>query len=663
MKQEKQSQRETAAIGLYNKNDFDGAEKICAKLLSVDSRNLLALNIRSAVQLHKQNFKGAEATIRNALRLHQNADAFFNLGLACKGQGKIDEAIDAYQNCLLLSDHPRAGGNLANLLTGERHFDEAEALYRKAIKNDPGYGFAWSNLGGLLVKNARYAEAEPVLRQAIALLPDLKASYAFLGDALEKQKKPQKAIAVYKTMGAQGRIIDLMRQQADWHGLAGEDAAFLENPFPEHLSPSPSWPAIMVPGVTPELHREMGRRFALFEYADSLAAPLRAFAAHNGSRLKIGYLSADFSNHATMHLLSGVLETHNPEVVDVHLFSYGPELDDAYTTRIRAMPVTRHDVRHLSDRLAAAEIAGANIDVLVDLKGYTTNGRPGISAFRPAPTVVSWLGYPGSLGHERLADFIIGDSVVTPVEHAAHFSETIAMMPFCYQPNDSRRTSGTELTRTDAGLPGDGMVFCCFNQIRKINPVDFDIWCRLLQAVPGSIIWLMDPKDERTRNNLQAEMQARGVNPGRLVFAPFCALPEHIGRLRLADIFLDTQQCNAHTTASDALWAGVPVITTIGDLFASRVAASLLVAHGFSELIATDAEQYFELALALALDPLRLGRLRERLQAARLQSPLFDTKTFTRDLERLYMEIWRQQAVPRQQRKPIVLTRQMQSAA
>lgn len=651
----KQTRQEQIAIRLYEQNDLAGAASACDRLLSKNPKHLVAWNIQAAIQLQKQNFESAEKILQNALRIKKDPDVCFNLGLARSGLGNIDGAIEAYRNCLALKDHANAAGNLANLLTNERRFDEAEKSYRQSIQINPRYGFAWANYGGLLIKTARHAEAEPVLRKAIELLPALKMSYGYLGEALERLNRPDEAITVYRLSEAHGRIAGLLRQQADWQTLPAADAAFLDHPFPDPATSSSAWPAIMVPGVTPELHREMGRRFALSDYAVSLAAKVSPFPADLHPRLKIGYLSADFSNHATMHLLAGVLENHDPAVIEVHLFSYGPELDDTYTRRIDAMPLVLHKMRHLSDRLAATEISSAGIDILVDLKGYTTHGRPGISALRPAPVIVSWLGYPGSLGHERLADFIIGDRVVTPAEHAAHFSETIAMMPFSYQPNDRHRARGTPVTRSDAGLPDSGFVFCCFNQVRKINPVDFDIWCSLLAEVGGSVLWLLDPKDERIRNRLRSEMQARGISPARLIFAPFCALPEHIGRLRLADIFLDTQQCNAHTTASDALWAGVPVITRIGDLFASRVAASLLAAHGFPELITHEKEQYFELALALARDPSRLGLLRKRLADALPHSRLFDTRAFARDLERLFQAIWRDHTIPRGQRQPIVL--------
>jgi predicted O-linked N-acetylglucosamine transferase (SPINDLY family) len=310
------------------------------------------------------------------------------------------------------------------------------------------------------------------------------------------------------------------------------------------------------------------------------------------------------------------------------------------------------DLRGLSDEDAARQIAADRIDVLIDLKGYTENMRLGIVAFRPAPVVVSWLGWPGTVGHQRLADYIIGDPTVTPPDVAADYSEALAIMPHCYQSNDRSRTVGPRPTRTEAGLPEEGFVFCSFNQMWKIGPETFSVWCRLLDAVPGSVLWLLDTRDNAGAN-LRQEAQRRGVDPGRVIFAPTLPYSGHLGRLQLADLVLDVFPYGSHTTASDALWCGVPVVTKIGEIFASRVSASLLNAAGLPELVTTSDNDYFTLALRLAMQPGEIGCLRDRIVATRMSVPLFDTVRFTRDLERLYDEIWKQ--AMRGKREPITL--------
>jgi predicted O-linked N-acetylglucosamine transferase (SPINDLY family) len=337
----------------------------------------------------------------------------------------------------------------------------------------------------------------------------------------------------------------------------------------------------------------------------------------------------------------GVLEAHNPTRIEVRLFDYSPARDDAFTRRLAVSGLLRHDIRELSDEAAARLIAEQRLHILVDLKGYTTGARLGICALRPAPLIVSWLGYPGSLGHPRLADYIIGDPWVTPAEHAGHFSEVPALMPHCYQPNDRRRPLGTPPSRAEAGLPEEGLVFCSFNQLLKLNAPDFDLWCRLLRETPGSLLWLLDPECQEARANLCREAAQRGVGAERLVFAPRLKQAAPLARLPLADLALDSFPYTSHTTASGALWAGVPLVTRTGSLFASRVAASLLSAHGFAELVATDAQQQYERLLALAHSAERRAELRQRLHEARLRAPLFDTARFTRALEALYPAMWR----------------------
>ena len=300
------------------------------------------------------------------------------------------------------------------------------------------------------------------------------------------------------------------------------------------------------------------------------------------------------------------------------------------------------ELRPLKDEAAARQIADDKIDILVDLVGYTGGCRPGITALRPVPVLVNWLGYAGTLGHSRLADYIIGDPISTPLAHAGHFSESLALMPNCYLPYDRNRTVGARPSRGEAGLPEDGFVFCSFNKGYKLNPETFEVWCQLLREVPQSILWLPWSSDAAV-DNLRREAMARGVDPERLFFARLVkSVDEHLGRLQLADLALDTYPYTSHTTGCDALWAGVPMVTRIGETFASRVGASLLHAVGLPELIVEDWAAYFALAKSLALNPGILEAHRGRLAASRLTAALFDTARFTRDLEELYRMIWQQ---------------------
>ncbi|MBF0126709.1 MAG: hypothetical protein HQM02_05800, partial [Magnetococcales bacterium] len=294
----------------------------------------------------------------------------------------------------------------------------------------------------------------------------------------------------------------------------------------------------------------------------------------------------------------------------------------------------------VSDRDSALRIAGDEIDILLELSAFMQYFRPGITAWRPAPILVNF-GYTGTMGHPRMADYKITDPIASPVcQMEDHFTETLACLPHCIQPNDRTRTIAAPPSRREAGLPEAGFVFCSFNQSLKINPESFSVWCRLLQEVEGSVLWLPQYAPG-TMDNLRQEAGRRSVDPARLLFAPRTpVLADHFGRLTLANLALDTCPYNSHTTASDALWSGVPLVTKTGQTFVSRIAASLLHAVGLPELVTHSWEAYFELALELARNPARLRGIRERLWVNRLTHPLFDTRRFTRDLERLFERMW-----------------------
>jgi predicted O-linked N-acetylglucosamine transferase (SPINDLY family) len=376
-------------------------------------------------------------------------------------------------------------------------------------------------------------------------------------------------------------------------------------------------------------------------YARHLAAraaplPRRPARAHDG-RLRIGYLSADFHQHATSQLAVQMFEAHDRERFEVTLFSAGP--DDGTPLRQRMRAAAEHFVDLHGQGMAqmAAEIRARRIDILVDVKGATYGSVMGVMTHRPAPLQVNWLGFPGTSGADYI-DYLIGDRTVTPLEHAAHFSERIAQLPLCYQPNDSRRALPLAQPRANWGLPEDAFVLCGFHQSYKISREVFATWCRLLHALPHAVLWLL-----RWNANVQAALTAaataHGIHPSRLVFAPLLPAEQHLSRLSAADVFLDAWPCNGHTTASEALWAGVPPVTVVGETFAQRVAASLLQASGLPELACADVAQYENTVQQLAADPARRDQLRGRLIAQR-SHPLFDGVRFARDIEALYERMW-----------------------
>ncbi|MDE2473740.1 MAG: hypothetical protein KGO48_01685, partial [Alphaproteobacteria bacterium] len=376
------------------------------------------------------------------------------------------------------------------------------------------------------------------------------------------------------------------------------------------------------------------RAFAASQFpAAAVAAAPRASVQ---DRIRIGYLSANFHNHAVARQMAGVFERHDRFRFAITAFSLGA--DDGGDLRKRLTPAFDEflDVRAFDDERIAQEIRRREIDLIVDLMGFTENSRPGIAARRPAPVQAGFLGYPGTSGADFI-DYLIADPAVIPPGSDACYSEKIIRLPHCYLPqDDSRVVSDIQVSRAAAGLPEQGIVFCCFNHSYKIAPEIFDVWMRLLGNIPGSVLWLNNTHPAAQRNLLE-EARARDVAAERIFFAPFVASDaEHLARLRAADLFLDTPGYNAHATASDALLAGLPVLTIIGDRFATRVGASLLRAIGIEELVASDLRQYEELALELAREPSRLAALRRKIVGNARAQPLFDTAGFTRHLETAY---------------------------
>ncbi len=338
-------------------------------------------------------------------------------------------------------------------------------------------------------------------------------------------------------------------------------------------------------------------------------------------------------------LMAGLFESHDRDRFETIAVSFGPDDGSALRQRLQVSFDRFVDVRMRGDVEVVALLREMEVDIAVDLKGYTGDMRTGLFTRRCAPLQVSYIGYPGTLALPQL-DYIVADRIVLPLDHAQHYSEKVAWLPHCYQPNDNTRQIAQRCpTRAEAGLPESGFVFCCFNNNYKITPAVFDIWMRLLRATPGSVLWLLGDNEAAARN-LRREAADRGVDPTRLVFADRADIAEHLARHRLADLFLDTLLYNAHTTASDALWAGLPVLTHLGNAFAGRVGASLLDAVGLPELVTTSLEEYEARALSLAHNPQQLAQLRARLVSNRLTQPLFDTQRSCRHLEAAYTHMW-----------------------
>lgn len=640
------------------------ARAACLRAVELKPDHAEGLNTAAILSLELGDRAQAESIFRRILERWPDQSVIHNnLGNLCHETRRIREAEAAFRQAIALApDYAIAHYNLGNLLNGEMRREEAIQAYRHAVRCEPAHFEALNNLGNLYLDLKQYPEAESAYLNALTIQPGRVEIMTNLGNLYAEQKRYPEAARYYRqalalnpNLGHERVLLSYCkRQMCDWQAIDALNEGILnllERNTDDVLEPLQLFSE---PGVVAIDLLRVGGKKIVKDFGDLLNAPplVSSDTCRDKPKLRIGYLSADFHAHATMHLLLGVLEQRDTAHFETFLYSCGPDVEDDYRRRARKACERFTDLRLLSDKAAAEVIAHDAIDILVDLKGYTTDSRLGISAWRPAPVIVSWLGYPGTLGHPRLADYILGDPIVTPLRDADHFSEMLALMPHSYQPTDAQRSIGPRPSRREAGLPETGFVFCSFNQSFKINPETFSVWCELLDAVPGSLLWLIEHTPVANQN-LRREAKLRGIDPDRLVFAGWASQTEHLGRLQWADLALDTFPYGSHTTGSDALWAGVPLISRSGETFASRVSASLLHAVGLPELVTGNWADYRDLAYRYATYPDELARLKVRLQALRTTAPLFDTARFTRNIERMYRLLWQQP--PHGVRAPVVL--------
>ena len=539
-----------------------------------------------------------------AIRLKpESAEAYNNKGVALADQRQHAAALKCYDQAIALkADAAEAFCNRGIAL--KELGQEAAALmsYEAAIALKPESAEAYNNKGILLADQHRHVEAIAMYTKALALKPD----YPFLAGSLLQTR-----MRICDWTDFDRNLGDLLRQVA-----AGKQAT---PPF-----------QLLSLADTPELHRKAAESWTTTEFPRSDAlGPFARHAAH--PRLRVGYFSMDFKNHPVGMLTAGMIEAHDKTKVETYGFSYGPNTGDPIRKRLEKAFDTFFDVRDIGDADIARIAREVELDIAIDLAGCTNDARTAaIFAFGAAPAQVNYLGYPGTMGADTY-DYILADAVVAP--NPAHFSEAVVHLPGCYQANDvARIVADKTFTRRDLGLPEDGFVFCCFNNSIKITPQVFDVWMRILAAVPGSVLWLLED-NATTAANLRAEAEKRGIAAERLVFAARVTNAEHMSRHTAADLFLDTLPYTAHTTASDALWMGLPLLTCRGESFATRVAASILAAMGLDELITINLADYESLAIALAKDPARIKTLRHKTAQARETSDLFKPAVFARRAE------------------------------
>jgi len=609
----------------------------------------------------------------------QPGQTHWQLGLDLAGRRQWSEAARAFGRASRAA--PQDALFWVNLANAQRHVGahrRAVAAARRALRLEPGHPLALQLAGDSLLQMHRYAEAAEalaalhaaghvapeamvqhasalqalgrhaeamdVLVQLLSVDPGMARAHALLSDSFRDLGRKREAVECMKTvlalqpdnLEAWSRQSFEKRHVMDWSDLDDDIqrmAALLLATPPGTARVTASFAMLSLP-LDPAQQLAAARAESLALTAGARPLPPVLPAHRAGRKPRLGWVSYDFRDHPVSQLLVEVLETVDRSRYDVVLYSAGPDDGSALRRRLVALADDFVDLRGLSDAQAATRVRQDGIDILVDLMGHTRGLRMGIFARRPAPLQVAYLGYPASTG-AAFIDYLVGDPLVTPPELAHHYTEHLALMPLTLQPNGRGRPLPQPMTRAEAGLPEDAFVLCAFNHTYKILPPALDAWCSVMHEVPHAVLWLKQTNSQ-LHDNVRQAVAARGVDPARVFFAPGLPYDRHFSRLALADVFVDTWPYNAHTTASDALWAGVPVVTLYGNAYASRVAASVLNAAGIGELAFETVDDYIRAITALALDPALLAGYRQHLQQQRLSLPLFDTPRYTLALQALF---------------------------
>jgi protein O-GlcNAc transferase len=669
-----------SAIALFKLDKFQESIAQFDRLLALQPNHIAALNERGSALAKISQYEAALASINRALALDQkNAEAHLNSGNAYGELQRYDEAIKAFDQAIALNPaSATAWLGRGNSLKELKRYHEALSAYAKALSLKPELAEAWLGQGTVLLRLRRYQEGFAAYQKALSLKPDLADAWLGRGNVLFELKRYDEALQDYdKALSITPELVQawLSRGQACNNRKCHEEAA---HSFTKLLELDPAFPfvtgmllhqkmlscdwsglASLIAQINSDLasgkrtaepfgYQAIGRdagdckRCALIYAADKfppLQTQLWGGGRYNNEKIRIGYLSGEFRRHAMSLLMVELFELHDKERFEIYAFDNGWDDRSEIRKRINKAFNSTIDISRVDDLQVATTIKEMQIDILVNLNGHFGQHRTGVFSYKPSPVQVSYLGFPGTMGAGYI-DYLIADPCVIPSQQQDCYVEKITYLPETYQPNDTKRFIAEHApTRKQAMLPESGFVFCCFNNNYKITPEIFEVWMRLLDKVEGSVLWLLEDNPAVSRN-LRQEASGVGIAPERLVFAPRMDLPEHLARHRLADLFLDTLPYNAHTTASDALWAGLPLLTCLGSTFPGRVAASLLQAIGVPDLIAHSLKDYEAMAVRLAQEPELLASFRSKLVQNRETYPLFDSQRFTRHIEAAYITMW-----------------------
>ena len=599
------------AINFYENKEYDKAKKVCEDILDIQPNDLNATNLLAILNFHNKDFVQSIKFFEKAIEINPNISETYN--------------------------------NLGNVYYEFKQFNIAIENYNKALKIKPNFALSYYNRAKALQEINQKQEAISDYDKAISINNNFSAAYKNLGNLYMELKILDKSI--YNHVQAlkinpnmsylNGTIIQSKCGLSEWANFK-EDKLFLENNILSGKKTTSPFPTILIYD-SPSLQKKAIEIFVNNEFEKPKKIKLEKI---KNKKIKIGYYSSDFHNHATMYLMANLFELHDKNKFETYAYSFGPDDDSKIRKRVMKTFDKFFDVKSKTTKEIVHHSRELNLDIAVDLKGFTNNNRFDLFIERCAPIQISYLGFPGTTSSDCI-DYLIADKIVIPEENKNYYSENIIYLPNSYQVNDSNPDLSKKIfSKKDFNLPENKFIFCCFNHNFKILPDMFEIWMKILKKVKNSVIWLLI--DNKTaQNNLKKILVSNDIDPNRMIFAGRLPHSEHIIRLGLADLFLDTFPCNAHTTASDALRSSLPIITIKGDSFASRVASSLLSSVGLEELITTSGQEYEELAVKIAENKNFYKEIKDKLKKNIIDMPLFNSKLFTKKLETAYIEVYK----------------------
>ncbi len=634
-------------VALSQVKQFSDALDCFGKAIKFETNNALAYYSQGLMYRHLNQYDNALNSYKNALKINPSyADALNGIGRIYHIKKEYDHAINYYDKAINSQpNYAEVFYNKAMVLDDLKEFSLAIGNYYQALKFKIDYFEAYNNLGNALQELKRYDEALTAYDHAIQLKPDYHEPYNGLGNALQELKRYDEALTAYDHAiqlkpdngnFIYGTYLHIKSLLCNWTNF-DQELDFLLEKIRNNEKASTPFPLLSLVD-SPQIDKKVSEIFIKEKYPlDNSLGEIKKYLKHQ--KIRLGYFSADFHHHATMFLMAELFELHNKEKFELYAFSFGPKTSDSWQSRVIASFDQFIDVRFKSDKEVAEISRSLEIDIAVDLKGFTNGSRTGIFSYRAAPIQINYLGYPGTMAASYI-DYLIADSSLIDASNREYFSEKIIYLPNCYQVNLSKRDlSNRSFLKKEFGISEHSFVFCSFNNSYKINPRIFGIWLKILKQVQNSTLLIMIENDS-AKINLIKESKARGINSNRLIFVSKLPIEEHLKRIQVADLFLDTFPYNAHTTASDVLYAGVPLLTLQGKSFASRVAASLLKAIDVPELITSSQEEYEQLAIELASDSKKLRTIKNKIIQGIKSSSLFNTEEFAKNIEAGYLKAY-----------------------